>query len=222
MTTAFIIIFLIPCWIFLKFWSKYLHELDLVLDSVSDKTVEIYSDRSFCLKTWEEWHSQIKLMKILGISGLILFSFATQIFVVGTMLFDIQNGIFKINLVIGIMCLVPLAVAIYYVFRCFNIFMSVDSCGIKHVMENNKNVVKGCELETKSIDFIKTLDIKRPYPSNKMLMTYEFRKLDYNWNIEFTGIFDMLVSYYVILYFTIGMVCLEILVRIVIGCLFNL
>lgn len=222
MTTVFVIIFLIPGWIFLKFWSKYLHELDLVLDSVSDKTVEIYSDRSFCLKTWTEWHLQVKLMKILGISGLILFSFATQIFVVGTMLFDIQNGIFKINLVIGIMCLVPLAVAIYYAFRYFNIFLSVDSCGIKHVMENNKNVLSGCELETKSIAFIKTLDIKRPYPSNKMIMTYEFRKLDYNWNTEFTGKFDMLISYYVILYFTIGMGCLEILVRIVIGCLFNL
>ena len=222
MTTIFIIIFLIPCWIFLKFWSKGLHELDLVLDSVSDKTVEIYSDRNFCLKTWREWHSQVKLMKILGIAFIIIFSIVTQIAVVITMLVDIQNGHLKTNLIIGIILLVTLAVAIYNVFRCFNIFMSVDSCGIKHVMENNKNVVKGCELETKSIDFIKTLDIKRPYPSNKMLMTYEFRKLDYNWNIEFTGRFDMLVSYYVILYFTIGMVCLEILVRIVIGCLFNL
>lgn len=34
--------------------------------------------------------------------------------------------------------------------------------------ENNKNIKKGCELEIKCIDFIKTLDIKRPYPSNKM------------------------------------------------------
>lgn len=68
--------------------------------------------------------------------------------------------------------------------------------------------------------FIKTLNIKRPYPSNKM--TYEFRKLDYNWNTEFTGKFDMLISYYVILYFTIGMVCLEILVRIAVGCLYSL
>ena len=138
------------------------------------------------------------------------------------MLFDIQNGILKINLVIGIMCLVPLAVVIYYAFRCFNIFLSVDSCGIKHVMVNNKNVVKCYELEAKSIAFIKTLDIKRPYPSNKMIMTYEFRKIDYNWHIEFTGQFDMLVSYYAILYFTIGLVCLEILVRIVIGCLYSL
>lgn len=222
MTTILTILFLIPFWIFLKFWSKFLHEFDLVLDSVSDKTVKIYSDRSFCLKTWAEWHSQIKLMKILGISFLILFSFATQIFVVGTMFFDIQNGIFKINLVIGIMCLVTLAVAIYYAFRYFNIFLSVDSCGIKHVMENNKNVVKGYELEAKSVDFIKTLDIKRPYPSNKMIMTYEFRKIDYNWNTEFTGKFDMLVSYYSILYFTIGMVSLEILVRIAVGCLYSL
>ena len=138
------------------------------------------------------------------------------------MLFDIQNGILKTNLVIGIMCLVPLTVAVYYVFRCFNIFLSVDFCGLKHVMENNENVVKDRELETRIFNFIKTLDIKRPYPSNKMIMTYEFRKIDYNWNTEFTGQFDMLVSYYVILYFTIGMVCLEILVRIVIGCLFNL
>ena len=222
MTTILTILFLIPFWMFLKFWSKLLHEFDLVLDSVSDKTIEIYSDRSFCLKTWAELHSLIKLMKILGISFLILFSFATQIFVVETMLFDIQNGILKTNLVIGIMCLVSLTVAIYYVFRCFNIFLSVDFRGIKYVMENNKNVVKGCELETKSIAFIETLDIKRPYPSNKMIMTYEFRKLDYNWNTEFTGKFDMLVSYYAILYFTIGMGCLEILVRIVIGCLFNL
>ena len=222
MATILTILFLIPFWIFWKFWSKFLHEFDLVLDSVSDKTVKIYSDRSFCLKTWAEWHSQIKLMKILGISFLILFSFATQIFVVGTMLFDIQNGIFKINLVIGIMCSVSLVIAIYYSFRKFNIFLSVDSCGIKHVMENNKNVLSGCELEAKSVDFIKTLDIKRPYPSNKMIMTYEFRKIDYNWNTEFTGKFDMLVSYYVILYFTIGMVCLEILIRIAVGCLYSL
>ena len=222
MTTILTILFLIPFWIFLKFWSKFLHEFDLVLDSVSDKTVKIYSDRSFCLKTWAEWYSQIKLMKILGISGLILFSFATQIFVVGTMLFDIQNGIFKINLVIGIMCLVPLAVAIYYAFRKFSIFLSVDFRGIKYVMENNKNVLSGYEFETKSIAFIKTLDIKRPYPSNRMIMTYEFRKLDYNWNTEFTGKFNMLISYYVILYFTIGMVSLEILVRIAVGCLLYL
>ena len=222
MTTILTILFLIPFWIFWKFWSKFLHEFDLVLESVYDKTVKIYSDRSFCLKTWGEWHSQIKLMKILGISVIILFSFATQIFVVGTMLFDIQNGIFKINLVIGIMCLVPLIIAIYYAFRKFNIFLSVDFRGIKYVMENNKNVLSGCELETKSIAFIKTLDIKRPYPSNKMIMTYEFRKLDYNWNTEFTGKFDMLVSYYVILYFTIGMGCLEILGRIAVGCLLSL
>ena len=222
MATILTILFLIPFWIFLKFWSKYLHEFDLVLDSVSDKTVKIYSDRSFCLKTWTEWHSQVKLMKILGIAFIIIFSIVTQIAVVITMLVDIQNGHLKTNLIIGIILLVTLAVAIYYVFRCFNIFMSVDSCGIKHVMENNKNVVKGCELETKSIDFIKTLDIKRPYPSNKMIMTYEFRKLDYNWNIEFTGRFDMLVSYYVILYFTIGMVCLEVLARIAVGCLYSL
>ena len=222
MTTILTILFLIPFWMFLKFWSKFLHEFDLVLDSVADKTVEIYSDRSFCLKTWTEWHLQVKLMKILGIAFLILFSFATQIFVVGTMLFDIQNGIFKINLVIGIMCSVSLVIAIYYAFRKFNIFLSVDFRGIKYVMENNKNVLSGCEFETKSIAFIKTLDIKRPYPSNKMIMTYEFRKLDYNWNTEFIGKFDMLISYYVILYFTIGMGSLEILVRIVIGCMFNL
>lgn len=222
MTTILTIIFLIPFWIFLKFWSKFLHEFDLVLDSVSDKTVKIYSDRSFCLKTWGEWHSQIKLMKILGIIYFIIFSIATQIAVVMTMLVDIQNGNLKTNLIIGIMFVVTLAVAIYYVYRCFNIFLLVDYCGIKYVMENNKNVLSGCELEAKSIAFIKTFDIKRPYPSNKIIMTYEFRKLDYNWNTEFTGKFDMLVSYYVILYFTIGMVCLEILVRIVIGCLFNL
>ena len=64
MTTILTILFLIPFWMFLKFWSKFLHEFDLVLDSVSDKTIEIYSDRSFCMKTWAEWHSQIKLMKI--------------------------------------------------------------------------------------------------------------------------------------------------------------
>ena len=77
-------------------------------------------------------------------------------------------------------------------------------------------------METKSIAFIKTLNIKRPYPSNKMIMTYEFRKIDYNWNTEFTGKFDMLISCYVILYFTIGLVCLEILVRIAVGCLLSL
>ncbi len=222
MTTILTILFLIPFWMFLKFWSKFLHEFDLVLDSVSDKTIEIYSDRSFCMKTWAEWHSQIKLMKILGIMILIIFSIVTQIFVVMTMLFDIQNGILNINFVIGIMCSVLLVIAIYYAFRKFSIFLSVDFRGIKYVMENNKNVLSGCELETKSIAIIKTLDIKRPYPSNRMIMTYEFRKLDYNWNTEFIGKFDVLVSYYVILYFTIGMVCLEILVRIAVGCLLYL
>ena len=222
MTTILTILFLIPFWMFLKFWSKFLHEFDLVLDSVSDKTVEIYSDRSFCMKTWAEWHLQTKLMKILGIMFLIIFSIVTQIFVVMTMLFDIQNGILNINFVIGIMCSVSLVIAIYYAFRKFNIFLSVVFRGIKYVMENNKNVLSGCELETKSIAFIKTLDIKRPYPSNKMIMTYEFRKLDYNWNTEFIGKCDVLVSYYVILYFTIGMVCLEILVRIAVGYLLYL
>ena len=153
---------------------------------------------------------------------LIIFSIVTQIFVVMTMLFDIQNGILNINFVIGIMCSVLLVIAIYYAFRKFSIFLSVDFRGIKYVMENNKNVLSGCELETKSIAIIKTLDIKRPYPSNRMIMTYEFRKLDYNWNTEFIGKFDVLVSYYVILYFTIGMVCLEILVRIAVGCLLYL
>ena len=222
MTTILTILFLIPFWIFLKFWSKFLHEFDLVLDSVSDKTVKIYSDRSFCWKTWGEWHSQINLMKILGFIFLIIFSICTQIAIVVTMLVDIQNGILKINLIIGAICLIPLLIVIYYAFRYFLVFLSVYSFGIDYVSENNKNVIKGCELETKNLAFIKTLDIKRPYPSNKMIMTYEFRKLDYNWNTEFTGKFDMIISYYVILYFTIGMGCLEILVRIVIGCLFNL
>ena len=36
------ILFLIPFWIFLKFWSKVLHEYDLVLDSVFNKTAKIY------------------------------------------------------------------------------------------------------------------------------------------------------------------------------------
>lgn len=222
MTTILTILFLIPFWIFLKFWSKFLHEFDLVLDSVSDKTVKIYSDRSFCWKTWGEWHSQINLMKILGFIFLIVFSICTQIAIVVTMLVDIQNGILKINLIIGAICLIPLLIVIYYAFRYFLVFLSVYSFGIDYVSENNKNVIKGCELETKSIAFIKTLDIKRPYPSNKMIMTYEFRKIDYNWNTEFTGKFDMLISYYVILYFTIGMGCLEILARIAVGCLLSL
>ena len=91
------------------------------------------------------------------------------------------------------------------------------SLGINYVSENNKNVIKGCELETKCIAFIKTLDIERPYPSKRIIMTYEFRKLDYNWDTTFTGEFDMLVSYYAILFITVGLVCLEMLILIVIG-----
>ena len=52
---------------------------------------------------------------------------------------------------------------------------------------------------------------KRPYPSNKMLMTYEFRKLNYNWNTNFVGKFDMLVGYYAILSITILLVCISII-----------
>ena len=217
MSTFFTIIFFIPFWTFIRFWSKILHEFDLVLDCVADKAVEIYSNRSFCLKTWGEWHSQIKLMKILGLIFLIILSICTQIAIVVTMLVDIQNGMPKINLIIGTICLMPLLIAICYAFRCFLVFLSVYSFGIDYVNDNNKNIIKGCKLEIKSMAFIKTLDIKRPYPSNKMIMTYEFRKLDYNWDTAFTGKLDMLVSYYAILLITIGMVYLEMAVRIVIG-----
>ncbi|MBR0039215.1 MAG: hypothetical protein IJP71_04355 [Lachnospiraceae bacterium] len=95
--------------------------------------------------------------------------------------------------------------------RYFCIFYEVFFYGIDYVSENNKNIKKGCELEIKCIDFIKTLDIKRPYPSNKMLMTYEFRKLNYNWNTNFVGKFDMLVGYYAILSITILLVCISII-----------
>ena len=207
MSTIFIILFLIPCWAFMRFWSKMLHEYDLVLDSVADKTVEIYSNKSFCFRTWEQWHSQIKLMKILGIVFIIIFSIATIVAIVMSITAEIQNGMFQIILFGGIICIVPLVKGNILAGRYFCIFYEVYFFGIDHVSENNKNIKKGYELEKKCIDFIKTLDIKRPYPSNKMLMTYEFRKLDYNWNIVFTGKHDILVGFYAILSITIGLVC---------------
>lgn len=49
MITIFIILFLVPCWAFGRFWSRMLHEYDLVLDSVADKTVENIVIKTFVI-----------------------------------------------------------------------------------------------------------------------------------------------------------------------------
>ncbi len=211
MITIFIILFLIPFWIFLRFWSKILHEYDLVLDSVADKTAMIYNYRSFSNWTWEQWHKNVKLMKILGSVFLIIFSIITIIVIIMSIIAEIQNGTVQIILFLGIICLVPLVKCISSSGRCFYIFYKVFFFGIDYVNENNKNIKKGHKLETKCIDFIKTLDIKRPYPNNKLLMDYEMRKLNYNWDVPFTGKFDMLVGYYAILSITILLSCISII-----------
>lgn len=195
----------------MRFWSKILHEYDLVLDCVSDKTVVIYSYHSFSNWTWERLHSHVKLIKTLGIMFIIIISIATIMAIVMLITTEIQNGMFQIILFVGIICIVPLVKCIILAGRYFCIFYEVYFFGIDYVSENNKNIKKGYELEKKCIDFIKTLDIIRPYPNNKMIMTYEFRKLDYNWNIVFTGKHDILVGFYAILSITIGLVCISII-----------
>ena len=117
MITIFIILFLVPCWAFGRFWSRMLHEYDLVLDSVADKTVEIYSDKNFCYMTWEQWHSQIKLMKILGIVFFCIFSIATIVAIIMSIIAEIQNGTLQIILFVGVICLVPLVKCISLVGR---------------------------------------------------------------------------------------------------------
>ena len=211
MSAIFIIFFLIPFWAFLRFWSKMLHEFDLVLDSVADKTVKIYSDKNFCCWTWEQWHTQIKLMKIFGIMFFIISSIATIVAITMSMIVEIQNGMIPIILFVGIICLMTSIKYISFVIRCLCIFYEVYFFGIDYVSENNKKIRNGCELEKKCFDFIKRLDIERPYPSNKMLMTYEFRKLNYNWDIIFTGKYDTLVGYYIVLSITILFVCISII-----------
>ena len=211
MSAIFIMVFLILFWAFLRFWSKMLHEFDLVLDSVSDKTVEIYSDKSFCYRTWEQWHTQIKLMKFFGIMFFIISSIATIIAIIMSMIVEIQNRMIPIILFEGIICLMVLIKYISFVSRCLCIFYEVYFFGIDYISENNEKIKNGCELEKKCIDFIKRLDIERPYPSNKMLMTYEFRKLNYYWDIIFTGKHDILVGYYIVLSITILFVCISII-----------
>lgn len=211
MSAIFIIFFLILFWAFLRFWSKMLHEFDLVLDSVADKTVKIYSDKNFCCFTWEQWHTQIKLMKIFGIMFFIISSIATIVAITMSMIVEIQNGMIPIILFVGIICLMTSIKYISFVSRCLCIFYEVYFFGIDYVSENNEKIKNGCELEKKCLDFIKRLDIEKPYPSNKMLMTYEFRKLNYNWDIIFTGKHDTLVGYYIVLSITILFVCISII-----------
>ena len=217
MNILFLILFFTICWAFIMFWTKILHEYDLLFNCVADKTAKISNGYGFFYRTCGQWLLQIKIMKIFALIFIINISIFTQIFIVVTILEDMGNLIFNTNLILSVICLILLIVVVYFTFRYFIIFFSVYIFGINHIEDNNKNSYTMSKLKKKSIDFIKSLDIKRPYPSNKMIMNYEMRKLSYNWDTIFTGKFDILVGYYGVLFITISLLCVEIIVLIIVG-----